>query len=98
MHFQGVPEAGYLGIDWIRDRTEFLSGWRGDVVRNSQSGSGSWVWTTMQKGSIIVYRPDGLKKPEVFSLWERFQSGGIDADDVRNRLKIIRDIMKHRPN
>jgi len=86
MHFQGVPAAGYLQANWTEDRTKFLS------------ESATWMWNTMKTGGIIVFRVDGLKKPEVFSLWERFLAGTIDAEDVRNGLKIIQDIVKHRPN
>jgi hypothetical protein len=87
MHFQGVPEKGYLGSEWIEGRMKFLF------------DSAMWIWTTMtQRGNLVVYAPEGLKKPEVYSLWERYRDGKVSREDALIGLKIIQPIVRLRPH
>lgn len=87
LHFQGISLEGYLSDAWIEGRLMF--------VRESAL----WIAKTMEsRGNMVVYAPEGLKKPEVFSLWERYRDGKIDEADVRNGLKIVQPIVMHRPS
>lgn len=86
LHFQGVPQQGYLSEGWITDRAKFLF------------ESATWIFDTMRtRGNLVVFNPDGLKKPEVFSLWERYRDGKIDREEVRIGLKIVQPIVRTRP-
>lgn len=87
LHFQGVIEKGYRGSDWIESRTRFVY------------DSALWIWKTMTtRGNLAVFRPDGLKKPEVFELWEKYRDGKNTAEDARIGLRLIQEIMRHRPH
>jgi hypothetical protein len=64
LHFQGIPEKGYRTDAWIESRMKFAF------------DSAPWMWSTMTtRGNLAVFSPAGLKKPEVFSLWERYRDG-----------------------
>jgi hypothetical protein len=86
LHFQGIPEKGYRSDAWNENRLRFLL------------ESASWMWSEMtSRGNLAVYAPEGLKKPEVFSLWERYRDGTNTAEDVRIGLRIIQPIVGGRP-
>jgi hypothetical protein len=86
LHFQGVPERGYLGGAWIESRTRFLF------------DSACWIFRTMQeRGNLVIYNPDGLKKPEVFSIWEQYRDARLSVEDATLRLRIIQPIVRKRP-
>lgn len=85
LHFQGIPEKGYRSEAWNKRRMQFTF------------DSASWMWSTMTLcGNLVVFSPDGLKKPEVHSLWERYRNGINSAEDVRNGLRLIQPIVKRR--
>ena len=86
LHFQGIIEEGYLQGEWIAGRTEFLL------------EAASWIWTRMtETGNLVVFAPEGLKKPEVYSLWERFRDGKNSEEDLINGLRIVQPIVSSRP-
>jgi hypothetical protein len=87
LHFQGVSLEGYMSPNWVNERSKFLH------------DSALWIANTMsERGNLVVYSPEGLKKPEVFSIWERFRDGKIDDTDVLNGLRIIQPMVKDRPH
>lgn len=87
LHFQGVQEKGYRSNAWSESRLKFLR------------ESALWIFSQMtMRGNLVVYAPEGLKKPEVFSLWGRYRDGMISNDDVRIGLRIIQPIVQSRPS
>jgi len=87
LHFQGVVEKGYRDQTWIENRTQFVF------------DSANWIWTLMtSRGNLVLFRPEGLKKPEVFGLWEKFRDGKNDAEESRIGLRLIHEIVRHRPH
>jgi len=85
LHFGGVPAAGFRDTSWISSQVAFLKEHE------------EWMWHNMTtRGNLVVYRPDGLQKPEVFSIWNEFSAGTLDHEGVRIRLKILQPLLKHR--
>ena len=85
LHFQGVPQKGYLTSEWIEERMRFTL------------ESARWIFDIMkQRGNLVVYFPEGLAKPEVFGIWEQFRDKAISAEDAAIRLKILQPVLRLR--
>ena len=87
LHLQGEPKVSFNSDEWYVDRLSFLD------------QSCSFIWEEMESSrNKLVFKPEGLKKPEVLELWEQFRDGKIDEDSVRLRLTIAQPILAQRPH
>jgi hypothetical protein len=85
LHFQGVPDRGYPSEQWTQERMRFVY------------DSARWIFDLMQaRGNLVVYFPDGLSKPEVFEIWEKFRDGTLSEEDAAMRLRIIQPVLRMR--
>jgi hypothetical protein len=85
LHFGGKPHSGYRADQWCSEQIAFLS------------DSANWMWNEMtSRGNLVVYKPESLQKPEVYEIWQHYQSGALDREGAKLRLQIIQPALRAR--